>query len=92
MTRDELRTGKTDSHYFEFLSRGEDVPYERRNLSTTAEAHIVVCRVCWTHTHLVVEKIDLADGRAYHRCPQCDASSLIRWVDAMALGVADTGT
>ena len=87
MALDELRPGLIENRYFQSLSRGELVPYERRQPST--DRALVVCRVCWTHTKLRAEKIDLVDGRAYQRCPQCDASSLIRWGDAVTLGLAD---
>ena len=90
MALDELRPGLIESRYFKSLSRGEVVPYERRQAISSPEfAHAVVCRVCWTHTDLQAEKIDLVEGRAYHRCPKCDASSLIRWGDAVTMGLAD---
>ena len=89
MALDEL-PGQIESGYFSALSRGELVPHERRHRPATPDlAFVVVCRVCWTHTPLEPEKIDLTDGRAYHRCPQCDASSLIRWGDAVSLGLAE---
>jgi hypothetical protein len=33
------------------------------------------------------ERVEMVDARAYYRCPECDASFLVRWEDAVALGV-----
>ena len=90
MALDGVEPGQIESRYFSSLSRRELVPHEQRHTPATPELGVVVvCRVCWTHTNLAAEKIDLTDGRAYHRCPQCDASSLVRWGDAVALGLAE---
>ena len=42
---------------------------------------IVACRVCWTRTTLTSGRVQLSEGRAYHRCPECDGASLIRGDD-----------
>jgi hypothetical protein len=38
----------------------------------------VVCRVCFTRTTLAQGRVELSEGRAYHRCLECDGASLIR--------------
>jgi DNA-directed RNA polymerase subunit RPC12/RpoP len=34
------------------------------------------------------ERVELDEARAYYRCSRCEATFLIRWDDAVALGVA----
>ena len=49
------------------------------------------CRTCWAHVVLRADRVEIADGRPYYRCQSCEASFLIRWEDAAALGVTSTG-
>ena len=49
----------------------------------------VVCRVCWAHVELDAAGVEVVDGRAYYRCPECGGSFLIRWSDAVRLGCVD---
>ena len=45
----------------------------------------VVCRVCWARTTVTADRVEISDGRAYHRCPECDGASLIRGDDVLLL-------
>ena len=45
----------------------------------------VACRVCSALTTLAPGRIELVEGRAYHRCPHCGGVSLIRQDDADVL-------
>jgi hypothetical protein len=38
------------------------------------------------------ERVEMVEARAYYRCPECDASFLVRWEDAVALGVVPPGS
>ena len=46
---------------------------------------IVVCRVCFARTTLTPGRVEFSEGRAYHRCPECDGASLIRGDDVTLL-------
>jgi hypothetical protein len=37
------------------------------------------------------ERVEMVEARAFYRCPNCYAAFLIRWEDAVALGVARAG-
>jgi hypothetical protein len=37
------------------------------------------------------ERVDIVEARIYYRCPRCEAWFLIRWDDAVALGVVPPG-
>jgi hypothetical protein len=50
----------------------------------------VVCRVCWAHVRISRERVELVEGRVYVCCPECTGSFLIRWDDAVALGIAES--
>jgi predicted RNA-binding Zn-ribbon protein involved in translation (DUF1610 family) len=50
-----------------------------------------MCRVCFARPVLVADHINLNESRVTFHCPVCGGSSLIRWDDAVALGV-DTST
>jgi hypothetical protein len=54
--------------------------YDRRvPRSEDEQGKLVVCRVCWAHVSLTAtERMDVADGRAFMRCPECGGSFLIR--------------
>ncbi len=43
------------------------------------------CRVCWVRTAVTADRVEFHGGRTYHRCPECDGSSLIREDDVHLL-------
>lgn len=47
----------------------------------------VMCRVCFARPLLIADHINLNESRVTFHCPVCGGSSLIRWDDAVALGV-----
>ncbi len=62
---------------------------ERRYHSDEAEVSTpcVPCRHCWEHQPLDRNRLDLQEGRAWHRCRRCQEWYLVRWEDAVALQV-----
>lgn len=61
--------------------------FRDRRYTGPSEGALVPCRSCWTHFRLDRRRIEIIEARAFHRCPSCDALVLIRWKDAVALGV-----
>ena len=49
---------------------------------------IIPCRHCTTATLLDASRIEISQGRAWQRCDGCEEWYLVRWEDAVALGVA----
>jgi DNA-directed RNA polymerase subunit RPC12/RpoP len=66
--------------------------HERRLPNPEGDGEVLVlCRVCWARIRVDdPERVELADGRAYLRCPDCGGSSLMRWEDAVRLGRVDS--
>jgi len=58
-----------------------------RRLPEEERDGFVPCRVCFATQTLDPARIELVYGHAYFRCPDCGGSTLIRWEDAVALGV-----
>jgi hypothetical protein len=50
-----------------------------------AGAPCVPCRHCWEHQPLERDRIDIKEGRAWHRCRVCQDWYLVRWEDAVAV-------
>lgn len=51
-------------------------------------AHLVVpCRHCAMPNVLDVNRIEITQGRAWQRCDTCEDWYLVRWDDAVQLGV-----
>jgi hypothetical protein len=44
--------------------------------------------VCETPVRIRPDGVTISGDQAYYRCPACEASFVIRWEDALALGVA----
>ena len=50
--------------------------------------HLVVpCRHCATANVLDVDRIEISQGRAWQRCDTCEDWYLVRWDDAVILGI-----
>jgi hypothetical protein len=47
----------------------------------------VPCRHCATLNTLDPNRIEISEGRAWQRCTTCDDWYLVRWDDAVALGI-----
>lgn len=50
---------------------------------------IAVCRSCARPLTYLPERLETVQGRVFHRCPHCDACSLIRSTDVAALETRD---
>ena len=61
-------------------------PERRYHPPSGPGAPSVVCRVCFTRPTLSPQRIEVYEGRAYHRCPTCGGVSLIRLSDAEVFG------
>ena len=48
----------------------------------------VPCRHCASMNVLDAGRLEIAAGRAWHRCDVCEEWFLVRWDDAVSLGVA----
>ena len=49
---------------------------------------IVPCRHCATPNLLAPDRIEISQGRAWGKCDSCDDWYLVRWEDAVSLGIA----
>ena len=49
---------------------------------------IVPCRHCASANLVVSTRIEITDGRAWAKCDTCDDWYLVRWDDAVSLGIA----
>lgn len=47
----------------------------------------VPCRHCASPNALEVSRIEISEGRAWSKCTVCDDWFLVRWDDAVALGM-----
>ena len=61
---------------------------ERRSRRPDGGPRWVMCRVCYSHPVLVADHLDLSECRVTFHCPLCGGASLVRWEDALAVGVA----
>jgi len=61
-----------------------------RRLPDEEREGFLPCRVCFATQKLDPARIELANGYAYFRCPECGGSTLVRWEDAVALGVVES--
>ena len=59
--------------------------FHERRYHTPMVPLMVACRVCFARTTLTADRLELSDGRVYHRCPECDGASLIRGDDVALL-------
>ena len=48
----------------------------------------VPCRHCASPNMLDRERIEITNGRSWARCETCEDWFLVRWEDAVALGIA----
>jgi hypothetical protein len=60
---------------------------ERRDLSPDRPLR-AQCRHCNEYQDLRSQRVEVDEGRVWCRCERCDEWFLIRWDDAVALGVA----
>ena len=45
------------------------------------------CRHCATANVLDADRIEISQGRAWQRCDTCEDWYLVRWEDAVSLGI-----
>jgi hypothetical protein len=65
-----------------------DQPIVERRWNDGSEMPIVApCRRCSQPQLLSPARAEVRDGQAYHRCRACNVWFVIRWDDAVALGV-----
>ena len=79
----------SESRLLDGFDRVDDGEFAERRLISLdfPGAPAIVCRVCFTRPTLTPERVEVYEGRAFHRCPDCGGVSLIRLDDAVVLGL-----
>jgi len=76
--------------HLQLVTSHSDAPLEfterRYHPPSGPGAPVVTCRVCFTRPTLAPQRIEVYEGRAYHRCPTCNGVSLIRLGDPVVIG------
>ena len=63
--------------------------FQERRRSVQTGAPVVHCAACWRRVTVASTRVEVVDGRAYHRCPYCNGISMIRWDDAHKSDIAE---
>lgn len=64
------------------------LPDRRKNRRVDSSHIFINCRLCWRRIKLEPDRIELTNNATAYRCQMCESSFLIRYEDAVALGVA----